>query len=154
MRGNVPTRVAKLRQGEADGVILAAAGLDRLGIDHRPRIDLPVDRFVPAPAQGALAVQTRDNEQAAELVSTLDDAPGRAAVQAERSFLRGVNAGCHTPAAALARADEVGIALHAQLFSDDGRLVVEARETGSDARGVGLAVARRLLSELKDAKEG
>ena len=149
IRGNVPTRVAKLEREHLDGVVLAAAGLQRLGISHEPRIDLPVERFVPAPAQGALAVQTRDAGDAAEIIEQLDHAPSRLAVEAERSFLRGIDAGCHTPAAALATVDGPVISLHAQLFSDDGQRVVEGVEAGEDPESVGLVIARRLLRELE-----
>lgn len=148
IRGNVPTRVEKMVRGDVDGVVLAAAGLDRLEIGHRPRVDLPVERFVPAPAQGALAVQARANDEALEVASQMDDRETRAAVEAERSFLGGINAGCHTPAAALARVGESAISLHAQLFTDDGRAVVEAAETGPDPAEVGLSLARRLSNEL------
>ena len=67
------------------------------------------------------------------------------------SFLRGINAGCHTPAAALATVEGSTISLHAQLFSDDGERKVEGVEVGKDAEAVGLAIAKRLLSELGDA---
>jgi hydroxymethylbilane synthase len=148
IRGNVPTRVAQLKRENLDGVVLAAAGLLRLGIDHKPRIDLPTGRFVPAPAQGALAVQAREDSEAAEIIEFLDDAPSRQAVEAERSFLSGINAGCHTPAAALATVDGPIISLHAQLFSDDAEQMVETMEAGKDAKAIGLSAAKRLLREL------
>jgi len=151
IRGNVPTRIAKLKRENLDGVVLAAAGLLRLGIDHKPRIDLPTDRFVPAPAQGALAVQAREDSEAAEIIKALDDAPSRQAVEAERSFLRGINAGCHTPAGALATVDGPMISLHAQLFSDDAEQRVETTEAGKDAKAIGLSAAKRLLHELRHA---
>jgi hydroxymethylbilane synthase len=148
IRGNVPTRVAKLEQENLDGVVMAAAGLARLGIRHEPRIDLPTDRFVPAPGQGALAVQTRDVGEALEIIRPLDDAVSRLAVEAERSFLRGINAGCHTPAGALAKVDGSTVSLRAQLCSDDARCMVDGVQVGEDARAVGLLMARRLLAEL------
>jgi hydroxymethylbilane synthase len=148
IRGNVPTRIAKLRDGLIDGVVLAAAGLQRLGIRHEPAIELPTDRFVPAPAQGALAVQSREDGEARAIIRLLDDARSRAAVEAERAFLRGINAGCHTPAGALAMVEGASISLRAQLFSDDGARVVDGTETGEDSDAVGLAIARRLLGEL------
>ncbi|MBN2563777.1 MAG: hydroxymethylbilane synthase [Phycisphaerae bacterium] len=151
LRGNMPTRVAKLERENLDGVVLAAAGLRRLGLRHEHMLSLPTDRFVPAPAQGALAVQARDTGEAAEVVQALDDAPSRRAVEAERSFLRGINAGCHTPAAALATIEGPTISLHAQLFSDDGERMVQGREVGDDAETVGLAIARRLVRELGEA---
>ncbi len=148
IRGNVPTRVAKLDKDNLDGVVLAGAGLKRLGIDPPYRIELPTDRFVPSPAQGALAIQTRENDQAAEIIGVLDEADARREVEAERAFLRAVNAGCHTPVGALASLDGTTIALHGQLFSDDGLRVAETIEKGDDPHSVGSRLARRLLSEL------
>ncbi|UCG33310.1 MAG: hydroxymethylbilane synthase [Phycisphaerales bacterium] len=148
IRGNVPTRVAKLTRENLDGVVMAAAGLERLGIRHEPRIDLPTERFVPAPGQGALAVQALDASEALEIIRPLDDGLSRLAVEAERSFLRGINAGCHTPAGALATVEGVRVSLRAQLFSDDGGRMVEGVEVGEDATAVGLAMARRLLADL------
>lgn len=148
IRGNVPTRVAKVQSENLDGVVLAAAGLKRLGIRPEHIIDLPVDRFVPAPAQGALAVQTRENSEALELVRALDHAPTRRAIKAERSFLKAISAGCHTPVGALASLDGDLIALHAQLFNDDGSRLADGVETGTDPAAVGEALAKRLLQAL------
>jgi hydroxymethylbilane synthase len=119
IRGNVPTRVSKIEREKLDGVILAAAGIKRLGIEYPHVIALPVEQFLPAPAQGALAVQAREQTPAAELAAVLDHPPSRRAVTAERSFLREINAGCHTPVGALAQTDGDLVSLHARLFSDD-----------------------------------
>ncbi|MCH7596273.1 MAG: hydroxymethylbilane synthase [Planctomycetes bacterium] len=148
IRGNVGTRVAKVETEGLDGVVLAAAGLKRLGIDPPRRIDLPVDRFVPAPAQGALAIQTRENDDAREFVAALDHSQSRRMVESEREFLRSVGAGCHTPVAALASLDGDTVSLHAQLFSEDGKRLAEGVESGSDPSGVGQRLAVRLLGEL------
>ena len=139
--------VAKFAEG-LDGVVLAAAGIKRLGIDYPRVIELPVDRFLPAPAQGALAVQTRTGTPAAELAAVLDHQPSRRTVTAERSFLREINAGCHTPTGALAQTTGDRISLHARLFSDDYARVVEGVESHSDPVAAGVNLARRLLSEL------
>lgn len=101
IRGNVPTRVKKVESGEVDGVVLAAAGLQRLGLDGPYMIDLGVDRFVPAPRQGALAIQTRLDSEATTICAVLNHVPSRRSVDAESSFLAAVNAGCQTPVAAL-----------------------------------------------------
>ncbi len=155
IRGNVPTRVAKLGREKLGGVVLAAAGLRRLGIRHEPRIDLPSDWFVPAAAQGALAVQTRENDEAGEIVCCLDDGPSRWAVEAERGFLRGINAGCHTPAGALATVEGSTISLHAQLFSEDGLDVFDGVEVGEAVGGstaaIGLSLAERLKAKQRRA---
>jgi hydroxymethylbilane synthase len=147
IRGNVPTRVAKV-ETEVDGVILAAAGVRRLGLSPAHVIDLPVAQFVPAPAQGALAVQTRADDPLAERAAVIEDSSARRAVEAERGFLRNIHAGCHTPVGALATAYEGAISLHAQLFTDDAARMVEGVEVGSDPIAVGQRLAERLLREL------
>jgi hydroxymethylbilane synthase len=146
IRGNVPTRIAKV-QTELDGVVLAAAGIRRLGLHPAHVIELPVDRFVPAPAQGALAVQTR-GESLAETLAAIEDPPSRLAVEVERAFLRNIHAGCHTPVGALAAVHGKTVTLHGQLFSDDGARIVEGTETGSVPDMVGESLARRLAGLL------
>jgi hydroxymethylbilane synthase len=148
IRGNVATRIAKLERDNLDGVVLAAAGLKRLGIDPEHRIDLPTDRFVPAPAQGALAIQAREGDPAADLIKALDHRPDRITVEAERSFLHAIDAGCHTPVGALAALDGATVSLRGQLFSDDGTRMVEGGESGEDPRDAGRRLAERLLREL------
>lgn len=147
IRGNVPTRLGKIGNG-LDGVILAAAGLNRLGIHPPHKIDLPIDRFVPAPGQGALAIEARVNDAALPFLATLDDSAVHACVRAERSFLIGINANCQTPAAALARCVGNELHLRAQLFSDDGIRVAEAESSGRDPEQLGLQMASRIRSEL------
>ena len=120
IRGSGGTRDGKVETEGLDGVVLAAAGLKRLGIDPPRRIDLPVDRFVPAPAQGALAIQTRENDDAREFVAALDHSQSRRMVESEREFLRRVGAGFHTPVAALASLDGDTVSLPAQPFRRDG----------------------------------
>ncbi len=150
IRGNVATRVAKIETENLDGVILAAAGLKRLSINPPHRIELPTDRFLPAPAQGALAVQTREHDPAQAIVAVLDEEDSRRTVDAERSFLRAIGAGCHTPVGALAKLEAGTISLRGQLFSDDGVRGVEGAEAGADPVEVGERLAKRLMNELKD----
>ncbi len=152
IRGNVPTRLRKIEQDDYDGVILAAAGMKRLGIDPPNRIDLPTDRFVPSPAQGALAIQTREGGPAETIVAALDDPTAHRAVTAERSFLQAINAGCHTPLGAFATVDGSTVSLRAQLFSEDGDRGVQATETGEDPVQLGQQLAERLLEELDGGK--
>lgn len=148
LRGNVPTRVAKIEREGLDGVVLAAAGLKRLGINPPHVTELPTDRFVPSPAQGALAIQTREDDDARDLIAVLDHALTRRAVEAERSFLKAINAGCHVPVGALARLEGDEVVVHGQLFSEDGERCCEGIERGDDPQEVGEALARRLLQEL------
>ena len=149
IRGNVPTRVAKLESGEVDGVVLAAAGVLRLGITAPHMTDLPTDRFIPAPAQGALAVKTRRDSAARELLAAIDHDQSRRAVTAERAFLAAVSAGCQTPLGALAIVTGDQIELHAQLFSDDDRYVAEGTEVGTDPARLGAVLAQRLRRQLQ-----
>ncbi|MFQ5495413.1 MAG: hydroxymethylbilane synthase, partial [Phycisphaerae bacterium] len=149
IRGNVPTRVAKVSGDAVDGVVVAAAGLRRLGITPRHVVDLPADRFLPAPAQGALAVQARNDDEAASLAAVLHDEPSGNTVAAERSFLEAIQAGCHTPVAALATLTDGVLSLRGQLFSDDGTRLAEGTESGDDAPAVGGRLARRLMDELR-----
>jgi hydroxymethylbilane synthase len=103
LHGNVDTRLRKLAAGEADALVLAVAGLKRLGMDGRISEALPTDVALPAPGQGALAVEVRaDDPITRPLVARLDDPPTRAAVEAERAFLRASGGGCRAPLGALA----------------------------------------------------
>lgn len=149
IRGNVPTRVAKIERENLHGVVLAAAGLARLGIEHPHRVELTPEQFVPAPAQGALAVQTRRDDPAFDVCAVLNDDATRRAVVAERMILRRINAGCHTPVGALAHVNGDEVTLHARLFTDDYARMAERTETGTDPAALGVALADRLVGELR-----
>jgi hydroxymethylbilane synthase len=149
IRGNVETRIAKIEEEGLDGVVLAAAGLKRLGITYPNMTDLPTDRFVPSPAQGALAIQTRATGDAAELIKAIDHSESHRAVVAERSFLKRVNAGCHVPIGALAKLSGDEVVLHGQLFDESGERMAEARKTGKDPMVLGTQMADALLAELR-----
>lgn len=150
IRGNVPSRIAQVAQNGLDGVVLAAAGLKRLRLLPPNLIDLPVNRFVPAPAQGALAVQVREGDSTITMIAEIEHDPSRRAVEAERSFLRSLHAGCHTPVGALATVSGRTINLHGQLFSDDGLRMVEGVETGDDSQSVGTRLAKHLAQKLRE----
>lgn len=152
VRGNVPTRVAKVIKQQLDGVVLAAAGLNRLKIDVPHRIDLPVDRFVPSPGQGALAIQVREGGAEEELIRSLDDESARRRVNAERAFLAAVGAGCHIAIGALAEIRGVGVTLCGQLFSEDGKRLAEGEFSGENPFEAGTHLAKRLMRELDGAK--
>jgi hydroxymethylbilane synthase len=109
LRGNVDTRLRKLDAGEADAIVLAAAGLRRLGLADRIAFLLDPEVFVPEAGQGAIAVQVREGEES--LVAALDHAPTRRAVEAEREFARSVGGGCSVPVAAYAWDGEDGLEL-------------------------------------------
>jgi hydroxymethylbilane synthase len=106
LHGNVDTRLAKLERGETDALILAVAGLARLGRTDRISEILPIETVAPAPGQGALAIQVRaDDHEAQALVAPLDDLPTRSAVVAERTMLNATGGGCRSPIGAFGRAD-------------------------------------------------
>ncbi len=149
IRGNVPTRVAKIERENLDAVVLAAAGLKRLGIEYPHVVDLPIDQILPAPAQGALAVQARVDSEAARLTAVLDDPQTRRCVLAERTILRRIGAGCRTPVGALAQTTDDDVTLRARLFTDDYARFAEGTEIGRDPVAVGVALADRLLEELQ-----
>jgi hydroxymethylbilane synthase len=149
LRGNVPTRISRLVEGKYDGIILAAAGMTRLNLDAPHITKLPTDRFVPAPSQGALAIETKRGTDAEALVAAIDDASIRQTVEAERAVLRAVAATCQTPVAALASLSGDTLSLHAQLFSDDFSQLAEGRQSGSDPVAVGTALGNTLKAELE-----
>ena len=149
LRGNVNTRLAKLDAGEYDAIILACAGLARLGFQDRIRARLDAPGWLPAPAQGAIAIEIRDGDAATEaLCAALDDAPTRLCVEAERAMNRALHGSCHVPVAALARREDGGLRLDGLVGSaDDGRLV-RAHGQGSAASpaALGEEVAQALLA--------
>jgi len=149
LRGNVETRLARVAAGELDGVILAAAGLRRLGLRPDGEVPLPLDDWLPAPGQGALAVQARrGDERAAVLAGVLEDAAARAAVTAERSLLAALGGGCHAPVAALARVASGRLRLYGAVYAVDGLArPITGSEAGDpdDAPEVGVRLAARLL---------
>lgn len=146
LRGNVNTRLGKLDAGDYDAIILACAGLQRLGLDARIRSRLVAPQWLPAPAQGAIAIESRDGDKAlATLLAALDDAPTRRCVEAERSMNRALHGSCHVPVAALAAEDGEGLQLQGLVGSaEDGR-VVRAEAAGRDPQALGRQVAARLL---------
>lgn len=156
VRGNVPTRIARVGEGQFDAVILAAAGLERLGFPvDGPFLLGPVllysfllPSFLPAPGQGAIAVEVRaDDGPAREMVGVLDDAGTAAAVRAERSVLRAIGGGCHLALGALGRVEGDRLHLQAVLFDHPGGEPKMAELSGARAEAgeLGSAVAALLL---------
>lgn len=120
-RGNVATRLARLERGEAEATLLATAGLVRLG-EAGVGTPVSVEDMLPAPAQGAIGIETlRDNDAVRALIVAIDDAPTSACVRVERALLRGLGGTCHSPIAALAMMEGDGIRLRAEILSADGR---------------------------------
>jgi hydroxymethylbilane synthase len=144
IRGNVPTRVDKVRSGQVEAVMLAAAGLGRLGIPADYFFD--PDVVLPAPGQGALAIQTREDDELASLVAALDHAPTRGATTAERAVLASLGGGCMLPVATYARQEGGVLVVEAAVTAEDGTRQVRARASGepSEAAALGAGVAKRL----------
>ena len=148
LRGNLDTRLRKLDAGDYDAIILACAGLIRLGLDHRIREKLSVDTICPAIGQGALAVEVRcDDRLTLDRIQGLDDGDSRRAAEAERSLLGRLGGGCQVPIAGFAVVREAQLQLTGLVGAADGsRLIRESGQaTPEEPVQLGRAVARRLL---------
>ncbi len=150
LRGNVNTRLAKLDAGDYDAIVLACAGLQRLGFDARIRDRLQAPHWLPAPAQGAVAIECRDDDLVVrELCAALDDSATRVCAEAERAMNRALHGSCHVPVAAYAHLD--GEHLHLQGLvgsAGDGRVVrSHAAGRGDAPECLGLEVAEKLLAQ-------
>jgi len=149
LRGNVDTRMRRLQEGAAEAIVLAAAGLLRLGITAAYVDALDPEVFVPAVGQGVLALEARgDDAGTTALLQTVDHAATRACALTERAFLGRLGASCLTPMAAHARVHGDGLRVNALVASEDGRRVLREQEHGvpADAVALGVAVADRLLA--------
>ena len=148
IRGNVATRLAKIESMGLDGVILAAAGLVRLGLDEQILDPLDPERYVPAGGQGALAVEVRiDDEDVQQIVSQIEDSDVAAQVRAERAFLFELGAGCNTPVAVYATIHGVRLRVRALVLSIDGEQRIEGSAEGElrAPETLGVALGRELL---------
>jgi hydroxymethylbilane synthase len=148
LRGNVNTRLAKLDNGGYDAIVLAVAGLERLGLGNRIVARLTAPAWLPAPAQGAVTVECNgEDAQVMALFAALDDARTRACVEAERAMNRALHGSCHVPVAGFAQWEGEDLFLQGLVGGvADGRTVrAEARGPGSDPEGLGQLVARGLL---------
>jgi hydroxymethylbilane synthase len=153
VRGNVDTRLRKLASGEFDAVVLALAGLKRLGVADKVTQVLDTDVMLPAVGQGAIGIETRtDDRRASELVAALDDAETRACVTAERALLHELQGGCQVPLGAWARLAGGELHLEAAVFSADGREFVRRDDRGSpgDAYAVGKRLGQVLIGAGAD----
>jgi hydroxymethylbilane synthase len=147
IRGNVDTRIRKVHEGEYDAALLAAAGIRRLGLEYAVSEWLSPETMLPAPGQGALAVQCRADDAAMrEVLTDLDDPAARAETTAERAFLEALGGGCAAPVAALATVTTTPrVRLQGLVASVDGRDVVRVRGEGDPAE-VGARLAQEALS--------
>ncbi|WP_372696171.1 hydroxymethylbilane synthase [Immundisolibacter sp.] len=152
-RGNVQTRLAKLDRGECDALLLAAAGLDRLGLAGRIAARLPTDVMLPAVTQGVLGLECRAGDTAVmALLAPLHEPATALRVQAERAFAARLGGGCHTPLAGHAVLDGERLRLTGLVGTPDGRRVLHEALDGPAAqpRALGLALAERLLAQGAD----
>jgi hydroxymethylbilane synthase len=148
LRGNVDTRLRKAEQGLYDAILLAGAGLIRLGFAGRISQWLPLEVMLPAPGQGALAVQCRlQDAQTLDLLTAIEDSAVRAAASAERAFLEGLGGGCSLPVAAHAEQRDGQLHLHGRVISLNGRRVIDCRSTGKDPQALGLSCARQAIEK-------
>jgi hydroxymethylbilane synthase len=167
IRGNVDTRLRKLEANEYDGIVLAAAGLHRLhGPDMQERLAgrvtyFPVGEMMPAPGQGALAVEIRDEPEMWDLLSDLNDSATQAVTTAERMFMRRLGAGCYLPVAAYGEIRDEVLTLRGLVISLDGQHQVRVLEsinwtagtpeaTIEDAERLGVTLAERALAQGAD----
>lgn len=149
IRGNVETRIAKASdEGGLDGVVLAAAGLDRLSRQDEISEYFDPEQFVPAVGQGAIALETLEcRTDLTELAATVDDRETRAAITAERAFLATIRGGCSAPTSAHATVNGESLRIHAFAADEDATSVLRASHQGNtrDPEAAGIAVAEKLL---------
>jgi len=165
LRGNVETRLSKVATGKVDAAIVACAGLNRLGLADKISAILPPREFLPAPAQGALAVQIRttDNELA-ELVSQLDDKHSRITVETERCILTSLHGGCSIPLGVYAQISGDTIIIDAMVSDVEGKKYIKRSKTGciSEAKSCAKELAQELLAaggqeildEIRNSRNG
>jgi hydroxymethylbilane synthase len=151
IRGNVDTRLRKLDEGRYDAILLASAGLDRLGWGDRIVERFDPSRLCPAPGQGALAIEAREGSEAAQLAARLlDDEAARRAVTAERAVLLELGAGCQAPVGAHATPRNGVLHLDAVVALPDGSRLVRWSEEGGEPATLGRNAARRMLERGAD----
>lgn len=163
LRGNLDTRVKKLEQGMYDAIILAYAGIKRLGLKLKLS-QIPVEEMLPQAGQGALGIEIRHGAQEVEdLVKALDDPDSHLSIDAERALLAGLEGGCQVPIGVYARIDKDKVSIKAGVFSLDGKTALKEEIAGKkkDAEKLGLQlaeiilknnVARKVLDEARKAK--
>ncbi|HZY95082.1 MAG TPA: hydroxymethylbilane synthase [Candidatus Bathyarchaeia archaeon] len=158
IRGNVETRIRKVDSGEFDSIILAEAGLERLGIQNRISELLRVEDFMPAPGQGIIAAVAKRNDiRVRRILSKIDHSPTRVESDAERELARILEGGCKVPIGALAYVHDNRIELRTSILSIDGTEKLEARRTGDVKEALGLAreAAEELIAQgAKRVEEG
>jgi hydroxymethylbilane synthase len=146
IRGNVTTRIRKLREGKFDAIVLARAGIERLGLSDKISFCFDPQQFIPASAQGALAVQTRTDDAVSELIAAIDDKKARTTTLAERRVLSTMQCGCHAPAGAFAEIVGDDIAICAFISDLEGKNFIRRDITGPAADALAENIANELLN--------
>jgi hydroxymethylbilane synthase len=150
IRGNVDTRIGKLKRGDYDAIVLAKAGLDRLGLSANITEVLPADVCLPAAGQGAIGIESRsDNGEVLKILSQLNDAETRSAVEAERAALASLEGGCQVSIGAWGRVEHGKLVLEVVVLSPDGRQRLKEKSWGAmnEAVRLGETVAAKLLEQ-------
>jgi len=146
LRGNVDTRLRKLEAGEYAAIILAAAGVNRLGLTQLVRQIIPAEAMCPAAGQGALGIEIRQGDAATgQQLAFLDDPAARITTTCERALLNAMGGGCQVPIGAFAEVGEGGLRLRAVVAHPDGTKVLRETQTGSDPQRLGESVGKELL---------
>ena len=156
IRGNIDTRIRKIVDENLDGVVLAASGLLRVGLEDKITYYIPKDIMIPAPAQGALAIEIRENSKdIEEIINSLKDKETEIQVAAERGFLDGINGSCHIPIGAYCDVDGENISLTGLYGDEEGNNLITKTLSGkaSEAREIGLQLAK-LISKEYERYEG
>lgn len=152
IRGNVETRIKKIEKEHLDGVILAAAGVIRMGLHHKITEFIDESIVLPAPAQGALGIEIRKNrEDLDKIIDVIKDQDTNIQLKAERSFLKGVNGGCHIPVGALCKIKKDRITLEGLLGKADGSNIIRKSISGElgEEELLGKNLANEILEEMK-----
>ena len=154
-RGNVQTRMEKLNRGDVDATLLAYAGLRRLGMEAVATKLLPTKTFLPAPAQGAICIECRSNdENTKNLVAAINDEATELVIETERAFLRALDGSCRTPIAGLATLELEKITFSGMILSEDGSLVFETSDECAAnleaARTMGARAGKKLREQAGD----
>jgi len=151
IRGNVETRIRKIKDENLDGTILAAAGVKRIGLEDKISQYFEAEEMIPAPAQGVLAIEIKsDRLDLISLVNLIEDKKTQVQVDAERAFLEGVNGSCHMPIGAFGQINDDSLTLLAVLGKEDGSNLVRKSLSGhiSDAKLIGRTLADIIYSEV------
>ena len=152
IRGNIETRIMKIETENLDGVVLAASGLRRAGLEEKIDYYIPTDIMLPAPAQGILALEIREDDKETEkIIDSIKDNITKVQIDAERGFLIGVNGSCHIPMGAYCEVDGEKITLTGLYGDGDGKkIVIQSKEgTLADAQKIGYELAKSVLKEYE-----